>query len=196
MEHQKDITHWIDQGANILDLGCGDGTLLARLQQSHAIYGYGVEKDPKQIIACLAKDVNVLQFDLDQGLSRFNDASFDLVILNHTLQALHKPHMVLQEMLRVGKKSIVVFPNFSHWYNRWYLAWKGKMPVSKVIPYSWYATTNIHHCTCKDFENLCSELGFIIKDSILVTARNRVVQRTNPFANLLASSAMYLICKE
>jgi len=195
VEYQDRITNWITPGASLLDLGCGDGSLLAELKESRQVRGYGVEKDPGQITACLEKGLNVLQFDLDEGLASFNDESFDLVILKHTLQALHKPDVVLREMLRVGKKGIVTFPNFSHWYNRWYLAWKGEMPVSRAIPFNWYDTPNLHHCTCRDFEALCRNLGLTIEDCILQSAGDRRVSRQSPLANLRAQSAMYLIRK-
>ena len=138
------IAQWLDRGARVLDLGCGDGALLRYLWQAREAPGYGVEIDDDSVIACVSNDVNVLQVDLESGLSLFSDHSFDCVILSQTLQAVRHTESVLREMLRVGREAVVSFPNFGHWSARVQVA-LGRMPVSESLPYEWYETPNVHH---------------------------------------------------
>ena len=154
------IVHWVPQGARVLDLGCGDGALLRSLWQQREAPGYGVEIDDESVLECVANDVNVLQVDLESGLSLFADGSFDCVILSETLQTIHRTEFLLREMLRVGREGIVSFPNFGHWNARLQIA-LGRMPVSSSLPYEWYETPNVHHCTITDFEDLCRRLAFL-----------------------------------
>jgi len=151
------LNQWIDTGSRVLDLGCGEGILLEHLVDNKAVRGLGVEIDADNITRCIAKGLNVIEQDIDNGLNNFADNSFDTVLLTQTLQAVRRPDYVLQEMLRVGKECIITFPNFGHWQVRLYLMLRGKMPVSKMMPYHWYDTPNIHFCTVKDFELLCKE---------------------------------------
>jgi methionine biosynthesis protein MetW len=152
----KIIQNWIVQNSRILDLGCGDGTLLERLRDEKGAQGYGLEIGADEISACIAKGLNVIEQDLDRGLGNFADNSFDTVMMTQALQTMTYPHKVLDEMLRVGKECIVTFPNFGHWKARLHLLIHGRMPVSDLLPWEWYDTPNIHFCTCKDFEDLCS----------------------------------------
>jgi methionine biosynthesis protein MetW len=180
------IVRWVPQGARVLDLGCGDGALLRALWQQRQAPGYGVEIDDEKVLACVANDVNVLQVDLESGLSLFADASFDCVILSLTLQAVHRTEGVLREMLRVGREAIVSFPNFGHWSARLQVA-MGRMPVSRTLPYEWYETPNVHHCTVTDFEDLCRRLEIRIRER-LVLHEGRPVSM---MPNLLGSLAVY-----
>ena len=180
------IVRWVPQGARVLDLGCGDGALLRALWQQREAPGYGVEIDDDSVIACVANDVNVLQVDLESGLGLVADASFDCVILSLTLQAVHRTEAVLREMLRVGREAIVSFPNFGHWSARLQVM-LGKMPVSAALPYEWYETPNVHHCTITDFEDLCRRLGIRIRER-LVLHEGRPVSL---MPNLLGSLAVY-----
>lgn len=180
------IVRWVPQGARVLDLGCGDGALLRALWQQREAPGYGVEIDDEKVIACVANDVNVLQVDLESGLSLFADASFDCVILSLTLQAVHRTEAVLREMLRVGREAIVSFPNFGHWSARLQVM-QGRMPVSASLPYEWYETPNVHHCTITDFEDLCRRLEIRIRER-LVLHEGRPV---SVMPNLLGSLAVY-----
>ncbi|HEX2198003.1 MAG TPA: methionine biosynthesis protein MetW [Burkholderiales bacterium] len=180
------IVRWVPQGARVLDLGCGDGALLRALWQQREAPGYGVEIDDERVIACVANDVNVLQVDLESGLSLFADASFDCVILSLTLQAVHRTEAVLREMLRVGREAIVSFPNFGHWSARLQVA-LGHMPVSASLPYEWYETPNVHHCTITDFEDLCRRMEIRIRER-LVLHEGRPV---SVMPNLLGSLAVY-----
>ncbi|HIG79099.1 MAG TPA: methionine biosynthesis protein MetW, partial [Cycloclasticus sp.] len=153
-ELQK-ICDWIEPGSRVLDLGCGDGALLHWLTEHRNITGYGVEIDPANVISCLKKNVNIIQADLDAGLTGFESGSFDYVIMTQALQALSRPDKTLSEMIRVGRQSVVTFPNFGLWKHRLYLSLKGRMPVSKALPAQWYDTQNIHLCTVNDFERFC-----------------------------------------
>ena len=141
-ELQK-ICNWIEPGSRVLDLGCGDGALLEWLQKNRDITGYGVDINQENVTSCLKKNVNIIQADLDAGLTDFEDGSFDYVIMTQALQALQFPHKTLEEMARVGRQSIVTFPNFGLWKHRIHLAIKGRMPVSKALPAQWYDTQNI-----------------------------------------------------
>ena len=187
------IQEWIPAGSRVLDLGCGDGDLLYWLREHKQVSGYGLEIDPKQIANCIDKGVNVIEQDLDKGLSNFDSNSFDVVVMTQSLQALRYPDKVLREMLRVGRTCIITFPNFAHWRCRWYLATKGRMPVSEFLPYTWYNTPNIHFCTFRDFEALCSEMQVSVLDHLAVDHlhRDSVVSRIWP--NLLGEIGIYRV---
>ncbi|MEM7360134.1 MAG: methionine biosynthesis protein MetW [Pseudomonadota bacterium] len=162
------ISDWIEPDSRVMDLGCGNGRLLQHLQQTKNATGYGLELNPEMIAQCIDNGVNVIQTNLDKGLSYFDSNSFDYVILSLTLQAMRNPKTLLEEMLRVGQQGIVTFPNFAYWRNRLQVALSGKMPVSDELPYKWYDTPNIHLCTIRDFAKLCDQLGFTIDDSVAV----------------------------
>ncbi|MFT7267396.1 MAG: methionine biosynthesis protein MetW, partial [Porticoccus sp.] len=153
------IQTWIAPNSRILDLACGDGTLLQSLKSSGQIEGYGLEIDPEKITEAISNNVNVIEADLDSGLSQFSDNSFDTVVMTEALQAMRNPDLVLDEMLRIGENCIVTFPNFGNWQTRISLAIQGQMPVTKRLIYQWYNTPNIHFCTVSDFEALCSDKG-------------------------------------
>ncbi len=185
------ISEWIEPGSRVLDLGCGDGKLLRHLQETRGVSGYGLEIDADNVAACVRNGVNVLQTDLDAGLSDFDPDSFDYVVMTQTLQAVNYPHLLIDEMLRVGRQGIITFPNFGHWRLRYYLALKGRMPMSGALPHTWYDTPNIHLCTIKDFEALCREKRLrILQRHVLDHAhRARALSRVLP--NVLAEVAMY-----
>ncbi|WP_370262212.1 methionine biosynthesis protein MetW [Limnobacter sp.] len=155
------IESWIPMGARVLDLGCGDGSFLARLMHTRKATGYGVEIDDTNVQRSVANGINVIQQDLEKGLAMFEDQAFDVVILSQTLQAMHNTERILRDIARVGKEGVVSFPNFGHWYHVWSIA-MGRMPVSKQMPYQWYNTPNIHLCTVKDFEALLAQIGYRI----------------------------------
>jgi methionine biosynthesis protein MetW len=182
----KVIAGWIRPGARILDLGCGDGTLLRYLAEQRNISGYGVEIEDARVLACMKAGVNVIQGDLDRGLSDFADGSFDYVILSQTLQAVKSSERVVNEMLRVGREGIVTFPNFGYWRNRVQLL-RGRMPVSESLPYQWFDTPNIHLCTTTDFEAFCVTHGVRVLERIVMTG-DAVV---DVLPNLLGSLAVY-----
>ncbi len=161
------IAGWIAPATRVLDLGCGDGALLAHLRDERQCRGYGVEIDDGHVLECIKRRVNVIQSDLDSGLRMFRDDMFDIVVLSQTLQAMHRVEDVLRDMARVAHHGIVSFPNFGHWRHALALL-GGHMPVTKSIPYQWYDTPNIHLCTPKDFEILAAKLGFAIKQRALL----------------------------
>ncbi len=161
------IAEWITPRTQVLDLGCGDGSLLAHLRDARQCAGYGVEIADAYVLECVKRGVNVVQANLDAGLRLFPDDKFDTVVLSQTLQAVHQVEAVLREMARVGRQGIVSFPNFGHWRHALSLL-GGRMPVTKQIPYQWYDTPNIHLCTPKDFEILAAKLGLTITHRALL----------------------------
>ncbi len=183
---QEAIIRWVPQGARVLDLGCGDGALLRSLWEQREAPGYGVEIEDQAVLACVENDVNVLQVDLESGLSLFADGSFDCVILSETLQTIHRTEFLLREMLRVGREGIVSFPNFGHWNARLQIA-LGRMPVSETLPYQWYETPNVHHCTIADFGDLCRRVGIRIRERLVLHEGKPVTW----MPNLLGSLAVY-----
>ena len=157
------VTTWVPQGASVLDLGCGDGELLARLQRERGSIGYGVEIEDSAVLACLDRGLNVLQGNIESGLNLFDDGAFDVVILSQTLQATRHTEALVREVLRVGKSAIVTLPNFGHWSVRWQLGVGGRMPVSKRLPYQWYDTPNVHFSTITDFDVFCADKGITVE---------------------------------
>ena len=186
----RHIVHWITPGSRVLDLGCGNGTLLAYLRDEHNVSGYGLEIDQANIVACTRLGLNVIQTDLDAGLSDFDEESFDYVIMSQTLQAIHYPDRVLQEMLRVGREGIVTFPNFGHWHCRLQLA-LGRMPITPSLPNLWYNTPNIHLCTLNDFEALCHSKNIHILERTVVNQAHETSLPMRLLPNLMGESALY-----
>ncbi|MFG0380352.1 methionine biosynthesis protein MetW [Pseudomonas sp. zbq_18] len=187
------IQEWIPAGSQVLDLGCGDGELLAHLREHKQVGGYGLEIDPDKIATCISRGVNVIEQNLDEGLGNFADNSFDVVVMTQSLQALKYPDRVLAEMLRVGKTCIITFPNFGHWRCRWYLTTKGRMPVSDFLPYTWYNTPNIHFCTFEDFERLCLQQGAKVEARLAVDHAHRHNLGSRLWPNLLGEIGIYRV---
>ncbi len=185
------IQAFVPEKSRVLDLGCGDGSLLELLINNKSASGLGVEIDHQKFASCLEKGVSVIDQNLDDGLGNFDEQSFDVVIMSQTLQALDRPDKVLDDMLRVGREGIVAFPNFGHWRPRFHLISKGRMPVSELMPYEWYDTPNIHFCTVKDFEVLCQEKGFKILNKALADRETRLRGIPSQLPNLFASTAIY-----
>lgn len=182
------IARWIRPGAQVLDLGCGDGSLLRYLRETRNAHGYGVEINDEGVLACVKNRVNVIQADLESGLSGFESGSFDYVILSQTLQAMRHTERIVREMLRVGREAIVSFPNFGHWRHRVQLL-MGRMPVSRSLPYQWFNTLNVHLCTLKDFETFCEQHGVRILERMVLGNGTTVTW----FPNLLGSIAVYRV---
>lgn len=180
------IANWVKFGSKVLDLGCADGQLLQFLRSALEINGYGVEKDDANVLACIKYGANVIQMDLEDGLSGFEDQSFNTVILSQTLQAMHHTEAIVLDMLRVGQEVIVTFPNFGYWRNRIQIT-LGQMPVSKTLPYQWYDTPNVHLCTIHDFDIFCKNHNIDIIERKVITDGKEV----NFIPNLLGSLAMY-----
>lgn len=182
------IADWVRLGSRVLDLGCGDGSLLAFLRGALEVRGYGVEKDDANILACMGNGIDVIQMDLEAGLSGFEAQSFDVVILSQTLQAVQNTEKIVHEMLRVGREAIVTFPNFGYWRHRLQLI-GGRMPVSENLPYQWYDTPNVHLCTINDFDNFCEKHNIRIRERRVLTDGRAV----NVMPNLMGSLAMYRV---
>jgi methionine biosynthesis protein MetW len=187
------ISGWIQPGTKVLDLGCGDGTLLAHLRDQYHILGYGLEIDRFNIEVCVEKNINVIQANLNHGLkSYFADKSFDCVIMSQTLQATEQPDLLIEEMLRVGAEGIVTFPNMAHWSARLQLGLQGIMPVTKNLPNQWFNTPNVHLCTLNDFEKLCLKHDIqILERAVVDHSHKKGGWLTNLFPNLLGEIAIY-----
>jgi methionine biosynthesis protein MetW len=159
------IANWIPPGERVLDLGCGDGKLLRYLRETRGIDGYGVEIDPESVLGCIRNDVDVIQIDIEGGLSGFENRSFDHVIISQALQAMRATERILSEMLRVADEAVVSFPNFAYRANRVAIA-AGHVPVSEDLPYEWYETPNVRFFTIADFDALCTKLGIEIRECL------------------------------
>ena len=190
------IVPLIENGAKVLDLGCGDGTLLNKLIDEKNVHGKGIEINQENVIQALHKGLSIIQGDIDEGLEDFADNEMDYVILNQTLQSTQNPDFVIKEMLRVGKHAVVSFPNFAYWRIRFYLLFKGKMPKSKMLPFEWYDTPNIHLLTVRDFFDYCEKRDIKISKSIL-TRRGKIVNSRlrRTFADIFAEEVIFVIHK-
>jgi methionine biosynthesis protein MetW len=180
------IAKWIARNSKVLDLGCADGALLGYLRDELNVRGYGVEKDDANWLACMQNGIDVIQMDLEAGLSGFEAQSFDVVVLSQTLQAVHNTEGIVKEMLRVGREAIVTFPNFGYWRNRMQLI-RGQMPVSEHLPYQWYDTPNVHLCTINDFDEFCEKHNIQVEERLVLTNDKPI----GFLPNLLGSLAMY-----
>ncbi|HJW65795.1 MAG TPA: methionine biosynthesis protein MetW [Candidatus Bathyarchaeia archaeon] len=188
---QEIISGWVQLGSSVLDLGCGDGELLTRLIQEKRVRAQGIELSEQAIHQCVAGGLSVFQEDIDTGLAEFADKSFDYVILNQTFQQVKKPDFVLQEALRVGKKSIVSFPNFVHFRARFQIFFHGRVPVTSALPYEWYDTPNLHFLSIADFTEYCGKRRVRIEQAEYIKGDRKV--RFLP--NLFAETGLFLLSK-
>ena len=189
------IQQWVKPNSQVLDLGCGHGELLSFLKTEKNVRGYGLEINPEKITQCIKNGINVIEQNLDAGLSNFKDNSIDTVIMSQALQAVQSPDILVDEMLRIGNQAIVTFPNFGYWRTRLYLLLKGRMPMSEALPYNWYDTPNIHLCTFKDFEQLCHNKGIKILNKTVVDDQHNEHWRIGIWPSMLGETAVYHISR-
>ncbi|HEX5392117.1 MAG TPA: methionine biosynthesis protein MetW [Rhodocyclaceae bacterium] len=187
------IAGWIQPGERVLDLGCGDGSLLRRLIDERGAVGYGMELETANVRAAIAKGVNVIQGNLEDGLAGFADNAFEHVVLSRTLQTTRHTQKILSEMLRVGREAVVSFPNFAYWKNQESIIRRGRMPVSEDLPYQWYDSPNVRFFTILDFDALCAEMGFVVRDRQVLDESGRTVIEE---PNFLGSLAVYRLARQ
>lgn len=190
------IADMIEPGSRVLDVGCGDGALLAYLAREKGVDARGIELSQSGVNACVRHGLSVIQGDADHDLPAFPDRAFDVVVLSQTLQATHRPRHVVEELLRIGKRAIVSFPNFGFWRIRLWLMFRGRMPVSELLNHPWYETPNIHFCTIRDFVALLDELGARIERSVTLDRHGRPfsLDPRRSLANLLAEQGVFVLC--
>ena len=185
----------IEENRNILDIGCGDGMLMDQLQKNLNSKTHGIELDRELASKAIAKGFNVIHGDAEIDLAQYSNHSFDYVILSQTLQAMMRPKDILSELLRIGSKAIVSFPNFGHWKIRFQLLISGRMPVTESLPYTWYDTPNIHFFTIKDFLNLCNDMNIIVEKSIGLTSKGKQfdINESITGVNFFTHEAIFLL---
>ena len=189
------ITDWIAPGDRVLDLGCGDGALLKHLIETRGVHGWGVEIDDATVLAAIRNGINVIQGNLEKGLDEFADQAFDHVVLSRTLQTVRHTEGILREMLRVGREAVVSFPNFAYWKNLRSVL-DGRMPVSEDLPYQWYDSPNVRFFTLLDFEDLCAQMGLIVRERHVLDEEGNLVGCTeNRDVNFLGSLAVYRLTR-
>jgi len=193
----KIITGFVTPGARVLDIGCGDGALLSRLEEEKQVDGRGIELSQQGVNEAVARGLSVIQGDADHDLATYPDAAFDFVILSQTLQATYNPRVVLEQLLRIGKKAVVSIPNFGNWRVRSQLLLRGRMPITEDLPYSWYDTPNIHFCTVRDFIMLIDAVDARIENAVALYGNDRVLNRVIrlPLWNLFADQAIFLLSR-
>ena len=191
------IAEMIEPGSRVLDVGCGDGSLLALLRDTRGVDGRGIELSREGVSACLAKGLPVIQGDADTDLADYPDDSFDYVVLTQTIQATRRPRVVLEHLLRIGRRAIVSFPNFGHWRVRAELGIRGRMPVTENLPDTWYDTPNIHFCTIRDFMELCREVGARMDKAVALNAGGKPMRVTLPWWvwNLFGEQGVFLLTR-
>lgn len=193
----KVIADLVGQGSRVLDVGCGEGTLLELLETARGVDGRGIELSQAGVNAAVARGLAVIQGDADSDLAQYPDGAFDYVILSQTIQATRNPKLVLEHLLRIGRKVIVSFPNFGHFDVRLRLLFYGRMPVSSRLPYTWYDTPNIHFCTIRDFVALCDEVGATVERAIALDASGKKLPFNAPWWvwNVVGAQAVFLLSR-
>ena len=192
IEISKIIRDWVPSQSKVIDFGCGDGSLLKDLIDTKNICGYGVEIDHQMIAQCIEKGISVVEKDIDEGIQDFELSNFDIAIMASSIQCLKNPNIAMRRMLKLSNKCIVTLPNFGYWRCRLALL-AGKMPVTPSLPSSWYETENLHLCTIRDFEELCSDAGFVIDERIFLNSSNKKGLLASVMPNMFASEGVYLL---
>jgi methionine biosynthesis protein MetW len=188
------IADMIAPKSRVLDVGCGDGALLDHLVHAKGVDGRGVEISQAGVNACVTQGLSVIQGNADTDLKDYPSDAFDYIVLSQTLQATRKPHQVLKQLVRIGRRAIVSFPNFGHWRVRWQLLTRGRMPVTDSMPLQWFDTPNIHFCTIRDFVGLCAELGIVVEQGLAISRSGRPSPiRSIGAANLFGEQGLFLL---
>ena len=189
---QTIVLDWIPNHSKVVDFGCGDGTLLRILTEQKSVTGYGVENDPEKINACIINGVSVIQQDIDAGIQNYKGMGFDVAVMASSIQCLRKPRNAMKNILKVANECVITLPNFGNWELRLGIL-NGKMPSSEQLPAKWYETKNLHLCTIADFEELCGDESFVIKEKVYLNRQGNSSWLANKFPNLFAAQAVYLI---
>ncbi len=190
------LKDWISEDSKVLDLGCGDGSLLNDLKKEKSVSGLGIEIDAGKIKSCLEKGISVIEQDIDNGLENFGNQTFDFVVMSQSIQALKRPELALEEIVRVGKECIVSIPNFANIKCRLQLFFKGQMPVSNALPHDWFSTPNLHLCSLEDFEELCKKCKISIIERKLSKTNGEESFLMKLFPNLFSEVALYKLIKK
>ena len=189
---QTIVLDWIPNNSKVIDFGCGDGTLLRILTEQKSVTGYGVENDPEKINACIINGVSVIQQDIDAGIQNYKGMGFDVAVMASSIQCLRKPRNAMKNILKAANECVITLPNFGNWELRLGIL-NGKMPSSEQLPAKWYETKNLHLCTIADFEELCGDESFVIKEKVYLNRQGNSSWLANKFPNLFAAQAVYLI---
>jgi methionine biosynthesis protein MetW len=192
----EEILKMVEDNSRVLDLGCGDGDLLEILYNRRNVYGLGVDINTEEVLKCIKRGVSVIQEDIEDGIYKYKDQSFDYVILSETLQAVKRPDFLINQILRVGKKVIVTFPNFAYYKLRLKFLFDGEMPKSEILPFAWYNTPNIHQLTIRDFKNFCKENNIKLLKEIYLVGRRTQAKNNFGLENVFAEEAVFLLQKE